>query len=649
MDYRLAFDMGSTSIGWCLLEINKDKEPIKVIDIGTRIFSDGRNAKDQTPLSVIRRNARSMRRRLDRKKSRLTRLRSYLQEKGFFSEDMDACRGLVNLDPFEWRMKSLDEKIPLTHLGRILMHICKRRGFLSNRDLINEDETSGKLKEGIDNLTSAMSGYRTLGEYLWTRIKDKNSIRYRISLHEDEKYARDAGSKKRYVKKWDFYPQRSMLEGEVKEILKNQSKFHPALDAGVCEAIQDIIFFQRPLKAVSVGNCTFKKDHKRARKAYPIVQQYRILQEVNNLKLLDNKDGRILSDDEKKLIADTLYGQKTLTFSTIRKLLHLPKTIKFNLETESKKSIEGDSTSSFFAQESVFGSAWFSLPVEEQNRMIDSLFTDFSETEDKTNVFNKWKALSNKDQKLLKWLEQTHGLSTDQAKCCVNASLVKGYASLSLEAIKTLVVLMKNGLTYYEACQKAEYYQGDDPYCDVLPYYGECLPNAVIGGTYDEEDRDNPERYFGKINNPSVHIALNQLRHLTNAIIKKYGRPEQIIIELARELKQNTEDIIKEQTKNKKENERIDKELAKINKYSGYENRLKYKLWELSNKTCPFCGQSIGVAKLFSDQCEVEHILPFSATFNNSIANKVISCRECNRKKGQLHTLRSFWRFVSME
>jgi CRISPR-associated endonuclease Csn1 len=662
MDYRLAFDMGSSSIGWCLLKINKDKEPIELIDLGTRIFSDGRNAKDQTPLSVIRRNARNMRRRLDRRKKRLTRLRSYLQKKGFFPEDMSECRTLVTVDPFEWRVKSLDEKIPLTYIGRILMHICKHRGFLSNRKIIDQDNTDGKIKEGICNLNVdarlAMDGYRTLGEYLWTKLKDRKSARYRINLHENEKCSGSAGSKKQYVEKWDLYPQRSMLEKEVEEILAHQSKFHKQLNEEVCEEIKDIIFFQRPLKPVIVGNCTFESYEKRARKAYPIVQKSRILQEVNNLQLLDNKEHRELGDSDKKLIAEKLYRTNELKFSDIRRLLKLPKAIKFNLEQKDKKSIKGDSISASFSQRDIFGDKWFSLSLEEQNEIIDKIFNSTHEIEVANNAFNKWKCRcdshdpaaievannafnkwkrsKNEDKILVEWLEQTHALTSEQARKCLEVSLVLGYSSLSLKAIEKILRFLEAGMKYYEACKEAGYHQEEEEFNDALPYYGACLPESVIGGTHAQEDKDNPERYFGKINNSSVHIALNQLRQLTNAIIKKYGLPEQIIIELARELKQKPADIIKEQKKNKAENETIDQELAKLKITTiNYDNRLKYKLWK-ELKSCPFCGKSIGKSELFSDQSqfEIEHILPFSLTLNDRVANKVISCRKCNRRKG---------------
>ena len=58
--YRLALDLGSTSLGWAILRLNAENEPTAIIRAGVRIFSDGRNPKDGSSLAVTRRTARAM-------------------------------------------------------------------------------------------------------------------------------------------------------------------------------------------------------------------------------------------------------------------------------------------------------------------------------------------------------------------------------------------------------------------------------------------------------------------------------------------------------------------------------------------------------------------------------------------------------------
>src|SRR3546814_17253186 len=50
-------------------------------------------------------------------------------------------------------------------------------------------------------------------------------------------------------------------------------------------------------------------------------------------------------------------------------------------------------------------------------------------------------------------------------------------------------------------------------------------------------------------------------------------------------------------------------------------------------RCCPFCGRHIGQLALFTDETEIEHIIPYSRSFDDSAANKVVAHRSCNREK----------------
>ena len=149
--YRLALDIGTTSIGWCLLRLDADTppKPKAIIRMGVRIFPDGRNPKDGTSLAVTRRNARAMRRRRDRLLKRKTRLLNALTRLGFFPLDDGERRNLVSLDPYALRKKGLYESLTGPEFARALFHINQRRGFLSNRKTDKKDSDSGALKKAI--------------------------------------------------------------------------------------------------------------------------------------------------------------------------------------------------------------------------------------------------------------------------------------------------------------------------------------------------------------------------------------------------------------------------------------------------------------------------------------------------------------------
>ena len=64
--YRLGLDMGTNSIGWAAIELDENGAPSGILDMGVRIFPDGRNPRDEASNAVQRRVARGQRRRRDR-------------------------------------------------------------------------------------------------------------------------------------------------------------------------------------------------------------------------------------------------------------------------------------------------------------------------------------------------------------------------------------------------------------------------------------------------------------------------------------------------------------------------------------------------------------------------------------------------------
>jgi CRISPR-associated endonuclease Csn1 len=162
----------------------------------------------------------------------------------------------------------------------------------------------------------------------------------------------------------------------------------------------------------------------------------------------------------------------------------------------------------------------------------------------------------------------------------------------------------------------------------------------------DPEKMPNPEiadyeRYWGKINNPTVHIGLNQIRLLVNELIRTYGKPTRIAVEFARALKLSRKQkkaLDKEQKDNEERNKEINEKLNSAGIKENYENRMIVKIWQEQarnplERMCPFCGKPIPFEGLFTGEFEVEHLLPFSRSYNDGYNNKVISCRSCNRIK----------------
>ena len=167
--YRLALDLGSTSLGWAMFRLGEDGSPTAIIRSGVRIFSDGRNPKDGSSLAVTRRAARAMRRRRDRLLKRKSRMLGQLVRHGFFPADEAARKALERLNPYQLRAKGLREALTPGEFARVLFHINQRRGFQSNRKTDRKDNDSGALKQAIHQLRERMaaSGCQTVGEWFW--------------------------------------------------------------------------------------------------------------------------------------------------------------------------------------------------------------------------------------------------------------------------------------------------------------------------------------------------------------------------------------------------------------------------------------------------------------------------------------------------
>jgi CRISPR-associated endonuclease Csn1 len=638
-NYRLGIDLGATSIGWSLLELDNALNPVKLENLGVRIFPDGRDAKSQEPLNVTRRDARGARRNRDRYLQRRAELIDSLITIGLMPKDKLERKKLEHLDPYFLRAKALDEELTLFEFGRAIFHLNQRRGFKSNRKLDTDDNDTGIMKAAIKELSEQLqkSNSRTLGEYLYN---------LNLVLPKKDDIKRRSIRVKRGDKSYNLYPNRQMYIDELDLLWKKQKKYHDELTEDNKIKLKDIIFYQRPLQPQEKGSCQFEEGEKRCSFAYVTAQKFRILQEINNLVLLDfEKKTHPLSDEQRAIILNVLLIQKTASFKSLRNKLgkDFASNYTFNLEREKRTKLLGDETSCEMRKEDHFGVKWDELDDNEKDEIIRRVLNERNDKEIENT--------------LVQWLCDKYELDKDNAKKITTTSLSKKISNLSRKAIQKLIPYLFNGLNYYDACQKAGYDNTDDApeepkfFKGDLPYYGELFKRDVLFGDKKKYDQKNePEKYYGKISNVTVHIALNQLRKLVNKITETYGAPKQMVVELARELKlgkTKVKEIEKIQFQNRKHNEEIAIELERINIENNYENRTKYKLWEElakdpTKRCCPFSGVQIPLHKLFTHEFQIEHILPKSKTFNDRMINKTIAHRKANQDKGERSPFEAF-------
>lgn len=479
MSYTLGLDIGSKSIGWSLLS---DKPKRSIIDIGVRVFPEGvdRDTKGaEKSKSATRREARGARRTHTRRNLRRDKLVKTLRENGLLPESDEDLRKLLSENPYHIRARGLNEKLELHDYGRAIFHINQRRGFKSNRKTGRAKE-DGKVAKEADELQQKMNKAkcRTLGEYFASL--DPEEIRIR-----------------------DQYTFRSMYEGEFDKLWEKQSEHYPELlTEDLMGKIRDeIIFYQRPLKPTDelIGLCELETDEKRCPRGDWYARRFRLLQDVNNLKI-HNQDGSEakLTTEQRQILLQELGQKKEIKFDKIRKILGLIETQEFNLEQGGKVTkLKGDEFSWAMRSRNLFGAKrWDSLDEEEKIELNNA-------------------CLELDDDQLLEKMIAEYGFNEEQAERVLKITLPQRYMSFSRKAIMRLLTFMESGALTSEAIEKAGYKK----------------ERQKTGDSFDKLPLPHDLR------NPIVQKALHEVRKVVNAIIREYGKPAKIVLEMARDVK----------------------------------------------------------------------------------------------------------------
>jgi len=646
--FSLGIDLGSASLGWSLIELDTSGNPIGLLSkqrngqlipaCGVRIFEPGvegtaldiEQGKDQSK-AVARRAARLHRRQFRRRAYRQARLFRLLQnhelmprctsgkvthppeERNTILTELDkqlcdryrqlnGSSDFAQLPLYYLRKTALDRKLEPYELGRVLYHLSQRRGFKSNRKEgskgTDQKKEAGAVKAGIAELEAKMhaANARTLGEYFAG-----------MDPHQMGQNVR---------RRWTA---RKMYEEEFATIWQVQSGFYPdLLSEELRRDVSHLLFFQRPIAAQShlVGKCDLEPDQKRAAWATLEAQRFRILQKVNDLKVIypGNPIAQSLTTEQRHLVFELLDRQGDQTFKALRKSLKLGPS-EFNLENGGETRLRGNRTN--VAMLSAFGERWDSLPAETQKQIVE-----------------EWRT-SESEEALFRRGVRFWGLDEGSARQWVNTKPEDGYCSLSRRAIERLTPLMRSGKAFKEA-DNAVYgnrFSGG-PVLDSLP---PLHVHRNIKGTAQTE-RVLQQLRLGAIRNPAVERALTELRKVVNAIVREHGKPFEIRIELARELKKPRKERQSVAKKNRTRQKGRDAVKAALLKECGIQNPSradieKALLHEECGGICPYTGLAIKLADLFGahPQFDVEHIIPLSRYPDDSFQNKTLCWHEENR------------------
>lgn len=646
MAKTLGLDIGTNSIGWCLVEDGK-----RIIGMGSRIFPVGVKedsyAKSGTEESrnAARRTARGIRRGYDRYRQRRDELEKILTAQGMM---FDKSVSLPTKKLYGLRKEALDRKLELQELGRIFFLMNQRRGFKSNRkEAAKEGDDQKKLtayKQAMSDFEAKMvaSGCRTAGEYLASLFDNQppnwhneNEPRERIREHQRVR--------------------RELYEKEFDLIWTKQSGYYPAvLTDDLRKKLRDrVIFFQRKLKSAKhlVGKCRFEPSKHVMAKSHPLFQEFRMWQRLNDIKVTSGERvNDYLTNEERGTLAAQLGGVASMGKKEIKDLLGLKASAVFN---DFGEKLLGNVTVARIIR--AVGEDWYwKQEPEKRLKLWHTLYFAADE---------KW---------LEEYAEKGLGMNDEQAKLFAEVNLELDYGSISHKAAQKILPFLVDGYDYAGAAEAAGYHHSQSEL---------DKPDRVLAAKLNTSKME-------PIRNPLVQMTVNETARLVNAVIEEHGKPDLVRVELLRDLKKPK--AVREKMRNSmRDKERLrdeyrafleDKKLvaspARMSDIKKFElwleleysvtalesldpsmdlkafqrfseavsskDKDKFHLWLECGRVSPYTGDMIPLNKLFTEAIHVEHILPYSRSLDDSFVNKTLCEQRVNDAKGNLTPLEYF-------
>jgi CRISPR-associated endonuclease Csn1 len=627
MAYNLGIDIGIASIGFAAVDL----EAQKILLSGAHIFEAAENPKTGASLATPRRTARGQRRVINRRAKRKKAIRQLFRDHGFdhvetIDQPLTQTRGQFYPEQFgpesskqdknatisvwDFRNDALKRQLTDAEFARVLFHIAKRRGFQSNRKGAEANDIEGrKALSGAKELQDAMAreGHATIGAHLAAKDKKRNG---------DGTY--------------ENFVERNLLRHEVRKIFESQRAFGFEKATQELEAqFVEIAFFQRPLQSSAhlIGFCSLEPAERRAPKFSHTAELFVLWSKLNNLRIKDQSGGeRSLTQAEKETLAAKAHTLKSLSYVQIRKQLELTDQERFNISYRKVKDTD---------------TSWEAIRETTEKKDFISL-SGYHAIKDALAIPSEidWRAWlsSNRDTmdetaRLLSVLEDAAQIENELGKLPLTHAQItrlseinhfKKTVDLSLKALRTIEPHMQQGLTYDKACLAAGY----DHSQKINQGLDELPP-------------------FEDIRNPVVNRALAQSRKIINAVLRhadlrNHGKPQTIIIELARDVGKNFQDrkaIEQEQKKNEEYRDAAKKHVGEIlgiqpENVSG-EDILKYRLWKEQDAFCPYSGVYISPEMLRDSLAtQIDHIIPYSRSWNDSYMNKILCLTSENQNKG---------------
>lgn len=610
----LGLDPGIASCGFCLLDLINHQ----ILEMGVHLFDTPQDPKTKVSFAVARRNARSTRRNTDRTQARMKHCLKLLVDAGLVPPDADrnwfqsraGDRPVLKL-----RARGLDVPLNDREFAQVLYVLCRRRGYIPHGEgrLSETDDAEGRkvLKAIKENTGALKSGrYRTVGEMLNAEGASRNK----------------GGDYTRCV-------YNSQIQDEVHTLFSAQRALgNEKATKDLETAYLDCLTWEKPSldhdeKVYElVGQCSYFPEEKRAASADISSELCRAYERLGHIVIV-REDGSEVTLNKRQINSylSVLFSPRPfkrnkdckVRYSDIRRDLDLSGNDRFKgVDFDDEKNSEP------FAPKS-----WRCL---RSNGVPEELLERFLEDHTLGNAVGEALTFASSERSLLERLSQLD-LSEDEVEAILGVpftgKLFKGYGSRSLKALEMLL----------------DAFEDDDVRTLKEAEENSGLLGLRLSDTTSRSTLLPPyDTYDPTCRNPVVLRAMGRMRRIVNAIIRIYGVPDEIHIELGRDLKRSNREkalISQRQKKNAATNKKWSQIAGEILGIAPEEVKgsiiRKLSLREEQGEKDIYTGKTIDLERLVRDDhyCEIDHILPYSRTCDDSRANKVLVLSKSNQDK----------------
>lgn len=600
---RLGIDLGIGSCGWAVIRYPGDEGESggEILGMGTRTFDVPEQPDTRTPKNQLRRTARGMRRVLKRRRQRMGEIRRlFADAKLIDAAGSDALKH-AGLDPWDLRAEGLDRVLKGPELAVALGHIAKHRGFKSNskreRGANKADETS-KMLSAIATTQDRMaaSGWRTVGEM----------------LARDEAFA---GRKRNRDGRFDRSVLRDDQAAEVKKLFAAQRRLvNPLATIELERAFTDKAFLQRPLRDSDdlVGFCPFEPAERRAARRAPSFERFRLLSRLVALRIGGGREDRNLTAEEMSS-ADREFGKtKSYTWKALRKAIGLdagqrfagvaPTDEKNDFVARSGTAAEGTASLRDAILSGAGEVAWHAL-LDNAPDKLDAAAAILTFRDDLDSICEGLAGIGFGDAVLGALMRGVEDGRTFKE--------FRGAGHISALACRNAIPFLRRGMVYSDACREAGYDHAARPTTDLA-----------------------------SINNPVARKALTEALKQVKAVVAEYGLPGAVHVELARDVgksKDERDEISRGIDKRNKDKDRLRREFNELidTEASGPEDLLRFELWREQGGRCMYTDSYIAPHRIVASDngVQVDHILPWSRSGDDSFVNKTLCLATANQEK----------------